>query len=254
MKLHYQMVGSGQALVIIHGLFGSSDNWRALAKQLAHYAKVITVDLRNHGRSPHSPEQNYQLMSDDLAELLDDLNLDMVDIIGHSLGGKVAMAFSQRYPQRVRKLMVVDVSPRQYQDEHSNIFNALLGVNLSRFSRRNEVDEALKLSIPDKTVRQFLLMNLDVNGEQLNWRINLQALFAIYPQLLEPVCQNTEIKIDSCFIRGGRSGYVGDDDVTLISTIFPNAEIVTIEQAGHWVHAEEPQLFIDKVKQFFNYD
>ena len=254
MKLYHQRIGTGRPLVIVHGLFGSSDNWRALAKQLAHYAEVITVDLRNHGRSPHSLEQNYRLMTDDLAELLDDLNLDRVDMIGHSLGGKVAMSFSQHYPQRLHKLMVVDVSPRGYQDEHSPIFKALLALDLSQFSRRNEVDEALSQSIPDKVVRQFLLMNLAVNGDQLGWRINLQALSDSYPQLLQPVCQDVEIAVTACFIRGGRSTYVRDDDIALINTTFPYSEIVTIEQAGHWVHAEAPVIFLDKVKQFFNYD
>jgi len=238
----------------LHGLFGSLDNWRGLAKQLAQNTHVITVDLRNHGRSPHSPQQNYQLMVDDLIELFDDLNIDTADVIGHSIGGKVAMAFSQQYLQRINKLLVVDMAPRQYQDQHSTIFTALLALDLTRYSKRSEVDNALEKMISDKSVRQFLLMNLAINDGQIRWRINLQALENNYPQLLEPVCQNDEINVQSCFIRGGRSSYIGTDDETKINTTFPNSEICTIERAGHWVHAEAPQEFLTKVTQFFDYD
>ncbi len=254
MKLHYQIVGSGQPLVILHGLFGSSDNWRGLAKQLAEQVQVITLDLRNHGYSPHSTDQNYQLMADDLAELLDDLSLRKVDIIGHSVGGKVAMAFAQRHQSRVNKLMVVDIAPRQYESDHNKIFEALLAVDLSLYSKRSEVDKALSQALPDRAVRLFLLMNLELTGDNLTWRINLPALFENSPQLLEPVCLDGKITVPSCFIRGGRSLYVQDDDKVLIRTIFPNSEICTIEQAGHWVHAEAPQQFLAKVTKFFNYD
>jgi len=254
MKLYYQTIGTGRPLVILHGLFGSSDNWRGLAKQLATKAKVITVDLRNHGRSPHSSEQNYALMVEDLAELFDSLSLDKADIIGHSMGGKVAMAFSQRYPQWSRKLVVVDIAPREYQDEHSAIFKKLLDLDLSLYSSRNEVDNALKISLPNKAVRQFLLMNLALNDEQLSWRINLQALYDNYPQLLKAVCAGNTIMIPSCFIRGGQSDYIHDEDEDLIRSCFPNVQLVTIELAGHWVHAEAPQQFLTKISEFFDYD
>ena len=254
MKLHYQRVGSGRPLVILHGLFGSSDNWRGLAKQLAKRVQVITVDLRNHGKSPHSPAQNYQLMADDLAELLDDLSLRKVDIIGHSVGGKVAMAFAQRYRNRVNKLMVVDIAPRQYESDHNKIFEALLAVDLSQYSKRSEVDKALSQALPDRAVRLFLLMNLELTGDNLTWRINLTALFENSPQFLEPVCSDEKITVPSCFIRGGRSLYVQEADKVLIGTTFPNSEIVTIDQADHWVHVDAPQEFLAKVTEFFNYD
>ena len=254
MKLHYQIVGSGQPLVILHGLFGSSDNWRGLAKQLAKQVQVITVDLRNHGYSPHSPEQNYQLMVDDLVELLDELSLKKVDIIGHSVGGKVAMAFAQHYQNRVNKLVVVDIAPRQYKNEHTKIFEALLAVDLSRYSKRSEVDKVLSKVLPDNAVRQFLLMNLELNDGKLIWKTNLPALFENYSHFLEPVCLNDEILVSSCFICGAKSPYVQDDDKVLIRTTFPNSEIFTIDQVGHWVHAEAPQQFLAKVTEFFNYD
>jgi esterase len=254
MKLYYQTIGTGKPLIILHGLFGSSDNWRAIAQKLATHAQVITVDLRNHGRSPHSPEQTYAFMLEDLVELFDRLKLDKADIIGHSMGGKLAMAFSLHYPQRIRKLVVVDIAPRQYHDEHSAIFRALLALDLSLYSSRIEVDDALKIALPNKAVRQFLLMNLASNGEQLSWRINLQALYNNYSQLLAAVCEDETIMIPSCFIRGGQSGYVGEEDVDLIRTCFPYAELTTIEQAGHWVHAEAPQQFLTKITEFLDYD
>lgn len=254
MKLYYQIVGTGQPLVILHGLFGSSDNWRAIAKELATQAQVITVDLRNHGRSPHSSQQTYALMVEDLVELFDRLKLDKVDIIGHSMGGKVAMAFSERYPQWLRRLVVVDIAPREYHDEHSAIFRVLLALDLSLYTSRNEVDDALKIALPNKTVRQFLLMNLAINGEQLSWRINLQALYENYSQLLVAVCEDETIMIPSCFIRGGQSDYIRDEDEDLIRTCFPYAELATIEQAGHWVHAAAPQQFLTKITEFLDYD
>ena len=254
MKLYYQTIGTGRPVVILHGLFGSSDNWRGMAKQLATQAQVITVDLRNHGRSPHSSEQTYALMVEDLAELFERLKLDKVVIIGHSMGGKIAMAFSQRYPHWLRKLVVVDIAPRQYEDEHSAIFKALLALDLSLYANRNELDDALKIALPNKAVRQFLLMNLDVNDEQLSWRINLQALYDNYAQLLAAVCEDETIIIPSCFIRGGQSGYIRDEDEDLIRACFPYAELTTIEQAGHWVHAEAPQQFLTKITEFLDYD
>lgn len=254
MKLYYQTIGTGQPLVILHGLFGSSDNWRGIAQILATQAQVITVDLRNHGRSPHSSKQTYALMVEDLAELFERLKLDKVDIIGHSMGGKVAMAFSSHYPQWLRKLVVVDIAPRQYQDEHSAIFRTLLALDLSLYTSRNEVDQALKIALPNKAVRQFLLMNLTLNDEHLSWRINLQALYDSYPQLLEAVCEDERIMIPSCFIRGGQSDYIRYEDEDLIRTCFPYAELATIEQAGHWVHAEAPQQFLTKITEYLDYD
>lgn len=254
MKLHYQIVGFGQPLVILHGLFGSSDNWRGLATQLAKHFQVITVDLRNHGKSPHSSEQNYQLMADDLAELFDRLTLKNTDIVGHSLGGKVAMAFAQYYQQHINKMIVVDMAPRQYIDEHSKIFKALLAVDFSECLTRRDVDAFLSNDIADKAVRQFLLTNLNTSNERLSWRLNISALFDNYSFLLQPVCENKTINIKSCFIRGGRSTYIKSEDEKLIKSTFPNSEIYTIEEAGHWVHADTPKPFLTKVTEFFDND
>ncbi|NQY27071.1 MAG: alpha/beta fold hydrolase [Piscirickettsiaceae bacterium] len=255
MKLHHKIIGSPseQPLVILHGLFGSLDNWRVLAKQFSQSVQVITVDLRNHGRSPHSNEQNYQLMADDLAELLDDLGLKEIDLIGHSVGGKVAMAFSDYYVERLRKLLVVDVAPREYADEHSDIFEMLLALDLANVTARSELDTQLAEFLPNKAIRQFLLMNIVADNNGLKWRINLKALADTYPFLLQAVCDDETINIPTLFIRGGRSHYIKQSDDMLIKRTFPNSDIVTIEQAGHWVHADASNEFMQISKEFFEY-
>jgi len=253
MELHYQLSGAGQPLVILHGLFGSLDNWRGIAKQLSEDVQVITVDLRNHGRSPHSDRQDYALMVADLKQLLADLNLEKIDLIGHSIGGKVAMAFAHVYPETLNRLMVVDIAPRQYPDEHSQIFQSLLTIDLPLYQKRSEVDQALEQTIKDKAVRQFLLMNLNQNNEGLSWRMNLPALQQNYPKLLESVGQDSSVHIPACFVKGGRSSYIKQDDEDLIKILFPEAEIVSIAGAGHWLHAEAPVEFLNIVRSFFAY-
>lgn len=253
MKLHYQISGTGQPLVILHGLFGSLDNWRGLAKQLSGMAQVITVDLRNHGRSPHSEQQDYPLMVEDLKQLLETLNLPKVDLIGHSVGGKVAMAFAHTYTEKLNKLMVVDISPRQYPAEHIEIFQALMAVDLTRYQTRNEVDRVLENFITDKAIRQFLLMNLNQDDTKLSWRINLTGLANNYPNFLAAVGSDNPVQLPSCFVKGGRSSYIGQQDEKLIKDLFPEAEIFSIAEAGHWVHAEATEIFLKKVRSFFAY-
>lgn len=256
MKLHHQIIGSPaeKPLVILHGLFGSLDNWRSLAKQLSQSVQVITVDLRNHGLSPHSQKQNYKLMAEDLAELLDDLELNQVDLIGHSVGGKVAMAFSHYYAERLRRLLVVDVAPREYAGEHGDIFDTLLALDLSSATRRSELDVQLAKSLPNKAIRLFLLMNITTENNRLKWRINLEALAGNYPFLLQAVCKNAVINIPTLFIRGGQSHYIKQSDEALIKRTFLNSDIVTIEQAGHWIHADSPDDFMHITSEFFEYD
>jgi len=256
MKLHHQIIGlaSEKPIVILHGLFGSSDNWRGIAKQLSYSARVITVDLRNHGASPHSDKISYQLMADDLVELLDDLGLNKINLIGHSVGGKVAMEFSQHYAERLDKLLVVDIAPKVYIGEHGSIFKTLLDLDLSTVTRRSELDAQLAESIPSKAVRYFLLMNVITENKTLKWRINLTALADNYPFLLEAVCENIEVLTPTLFVRGGRSNYIKQSDEALIKRTFPQSKIATIEQAGHWVHSDEADVFLDITRTFFNYD
>jgi pimeloyl-ACP methyl ester carboxylesterase len=254
MKLHYQMAGEGQPFIIIHGLFGSADNWRSMAKFFSRFYQVISVDLRNHGRSPHSEEQDFSLMAEDIAELCDDLKLDRVHVLGHSLGGKVAMQFAAMQPERINKLVIVDISPRQYFSQHTPLMDAMMALDLAQYTTRAEVDEALSDEIQDKAVRQFLLMNLVTDERGLFWRINLPALKANYQQLMAPVCEGIELNMPSLFVYGAQSDYVSADDRALIEQQFPEALLQPIDKAGHWVQAERPQQFKQVVEEFLRHD
>ncbi|WP_417508856.1 alpha/beta fold hydrolase [Methylophaga sp.] len=254
MKLHYQESGEGTPLIIIHGLFGSADNWRSMAKYFSRFYRVISVDLRNHGRSPHSDEQNFTVMADDIHELCEDLQLEHLHMLGHSLGGKVAMMFAAMYPQLVSKLIVVDISPRQYFSAHTPLMDAMMALNLSQFTRRTEVDDALAESIPDKAVRQFLLMNLVSEQETFQWRINLPALKANYPELMAAISEDEMFTMPSLFIYGELSDYVTEQDRQQISKQFTETRFSCIEKAGHWVQAERPQQFKKVVEEFLQND
>ena len=254
MKLHYQESGEGKPLIIIHGLFGSADNWRSMAKYFSRFYHVISVDLRNHGRSPHSDQQDFSVMAEDIKELCEAMELGQVSILGHSLGGKVAMMFAGMYPEQVSKLIVVDIAPRQYFSAHTPLMDAMMALDLSQFARRGEIDDALAQSIPDKAVRQFLLMNLSSEDETFQWRINLPALKANYSELMAAVCEDITFTMPSLFVYGELSDYVTEEDRQQISSQFVHAEFNGIEKAGHWVQAERPQQFKKVVEEFLQND
>jgi len=254
MQLHHRTLGQGQPLILLHGLFGSADNWGTVAKHFSKNFQVISVDLRNHGRSPHSESQSYTDMADDLLELCDALSLDRIHLLGHSLGGKVAMQFATSFPNRMGKLIVVDIAMRAYADAHTHLIDAMMAVDLTALQSRSEVDKALSTSIPQVMVRQFLLMNLIKSGinqseSGLAWRINLAALKTNYPSLQQAVCENARYEKSCLFIRGERSDYVQDADIEQIKTHFTNAQFASLP-TGHWVHAEQAQAFIEVVDNF----
>lgn len=249
MQLHYQTLGQGQPLILLHGLFGSADNWGIVAKYFSQTYQVISVDLRNHGRSPHDDSQTYAEMADDLIDLFDTLNLNHIYLLGHSLGGKVAMQFATQYPERMDKLIVVDMALRAYDDVQTRLIDAMLAVDLATAKTRSEVDQMLSLKIDNLKVRQFLLMNLVRGAAHLQWRINLPALKANYPLIRQAVCQTAHYEKPCLFIRGDRSDYVQDEDVQQIKTCFINAQFTSLP-TGHWVHAEQPQAFIEVLEQF----
>lgn len=253
MKLHYQSLGEGQPLVIVHGLFGSSDNWRSMAKFFSKFYRVISVDLRNHGRSPHAERQDFPAMAGDLYELCESLGLTKINLLGHSLGGKVVMQFASEHPLLVKKMVVVDISHRRYWSEHTPMTDAMMALDLSQFDSRSSVDEALAEKIPDKTVRQFLLMNLVSTNGKLNWRINLPALKQNYPQMMAAICEQSEFHIPTLFVYGEHSDYVTEQDRQMIKRQFSQAQFAPIP-AGHWVHAERPQQFKQVVEEFLNHD
>ncbi len=251
MQLHYQSLGQGQPLILLHGLFGSADNWGKVARHFSQNYQVISVDLRNHGRSPHNASQSYADMANDLVELCDTLHLNIIHLLGHSLGGKIAMQFATQHPERVDKLLIVDMSMRAYSDAHTHLMDAMLALDLSQMRSRSEVDTALSSAITDVAVRQFLLMNLVKSGEQFIWRINLAALKANYPAMQQAVCATAQYDKPCLFIRGEHSDYVRDEDIKDIKTHFSQARFASLP-TGHWVHAEQTQAFIEVVNTFLS--
>lgn len=264
MQLHYQILDNqtlheptlgeptlnqNPPLVLLHGLFGSGDNWGTVAKHFSQQYQVISVDLRNHGKSPHSDSQTYVDMANDLLELCDRLNLARIHLLGHSLGGKTAMQFATHYPDRLEKLIVVDMAIRTYPDSYTHMIDAMLAVDLSTMQSRSDVDKALISSIPHTMVRQFLLMNLIRTENKLAWRINLAALRNNYPHMIKAICENAHYEKPSLFIRGERSDYVTDTDINHLKTHFINAEFASLP-TNHWVHAEQPQAFIEVVQNY----
>ena len=252
--LNYKSYGEGPAFVILHGLFGMLDNWQTLARRWAEGHRVILVDLRNHGRSPHQPEMNYDLMAEDVATLLEDLEIDECILLGHSMGGKVAMQTALTYPELVRQLVVVDMAPRRYRPGHDTIFAALESLDPASIGSRSEAAEALSAHVADPGIQLFLLKNLTRNpAGGYRWRMNLPAIKESYPRLIGPV-GNAGDRYDgpALFLRGGKSGYVTEEDLPLIEELFPRARLVTVAGAGHWVHAEKPTELLEVVNAFLS--
>ncbi|MCU0788394.1 MAG: alpha/beta fold hydrolase [Verrucomicrobia bacterium] len=251
MKLHSEVIGSGPDLIVLHGLFGSHQNWQPVARRLSGEFRVHTVDLRNHGASPHHDEVNYPLMAEDLRWFMDQAGIASAHVLGHSLGGKVAMQFALVWPKRVGKLVVVDIAPRAYDSVHDDVFEALRGLRLSRIRTRTEADAALAGSIPHHATRRFLLTNLQPLPEGgFRWRVNLEALSAQREHLTAAVTAMVPFEGRMLFVRGGTSDYVRDGDRLEIERLFPHARIETIEGAGHWVHVDAPEAFLDLIKGF----
>jgi pimeloyl-ACP methyl ester carboxylesterase len=251
MQLYFKESGRGRAVILLHGLLGSSDNWHPIASRLAESFHVFAVDQRNHGQSPHSDEMNYSLLAGDLNEFMVAHGLETATVIGHSMGGKTAMQFALQFPERVEKLVVADMAPRAYAPAHERIFDAQLALDLKSFKTRQQIEDALTPEIPDLVLRRFLLKNLgrDPAGKFF-WKINLRGIAGNYRRLREPVSAAAPFTKPTLFIRGGKSNYINPDDEPRMRALFPSAEISTITEAGHWVHADQPEEFLRLVLKF----
>lgn len=254
MKLNYKEFGEGsKVLIILHGLLGSLDNWQGLAIQFSKYFKVYTIDHRNHGKSPHHESMSYDDFVDDLSEFFEDHKIEMASFIGHSMGGKTVMNFATLYPNKMDKLIVADMSPKQSDYAHQVIFQAMNQIDLSTLSSRFEADELLTAYIPEAGVRQFLLKNLTRNTEKgFVWKPNLGAIERNYHSLLEGLDEHALFEGDTLFLKGAKSNYILDEDYELINAHFPQAIIQEVSKAGHWLHAENPNEFYEKAIKFLD--
>lgn len=252
LTLNYKELGEGQPLVILHGLFGSSDNWMTVGRELSKNYHVYLVDMRNHGDSPHDASHNYAAMAEDVLHFMETHNLERPLIIGHSMGGKAAMNFATQHPDRFEKMVIVDIAPKAYPVHHRTILDGLIGIDLSNLESRKAADDQLAISVPEKPVRQFLLKNLtrDQKGNYA-WKINLNAIDKNIETIGEGMESHQTTDKPILFIKGEKSHYIQNEDSITITALFPNAQIETIKGAGHWVHAEKPVEFVDMVMSFF---
>ncbi len=243
--------GAGDPVLILHGLFGFSDNWQTIAKGLAEEYLVVTPDLRNHGRSPHVPTHSYPEMAEDLRLFMEEKWMFHAAVVGHSMGGKVAMQLALTHPDMVEKLVVVDMEPGPADDNHSDIIDALLGLDLSKMTLRSEAEAYFLERIPDFGTRQFLLKNITREDDgTFTWKMNLPVLWKHYSDILAAVTSPHPFEKPTLFVRGSRSDYVKDSDWEKAKLLFPNAELITIEGAGHWVHADKPKELLEVLKAF----
>lgn len=252
MQLNFKVYGEGEPLIILHGLLGSLDNWKTAALELSNDYKVYIVDQRNHGKSPHSDKHTYDLMQQDVLELMNNEGIDKANIMGHSMGGKTAMLFAFKHPDRVERLIIVDIANKIYGRGHDQIFNALMEVPIQSVESRNDVEQILAKYIPQKAVRLFLMKNLDRIGGSNNfkWKMNLHTLWGNYDKISEPLPFDKVFEGKTLFIKGAYSPYIETKDEPVIKKQFPNVIIKTVPNAGHWVHAESPKEFMKYLKAF----
>lgn len=250
-KLHTTILGKGNPLIILHGYLGMSDNWKTLGTQFSKNYQVHLIDQRNHGRSFHSDEFDYELLVEDLHTYIENHNLQNVNLLGHSMGGKVAMLFAVTYPNLVNKLIVADIGPRAYKPHHQQILAALNAVNFQIQNTRKKVEEILKIYIDNQGILQFLLKNVYwKNKGELAYRFNLNSLTENYPEVGEALPSFSEFKGETLFLKGETSDYITKSDEPLIKAHFENSKIITVKNAGHWLHAENPTQFYNEVVSF----
>lgn len=265
MKLNTQILGEGKDLIILHGLYGSGDNWLTTARQLAENFRVHLPDQRNHGDSPHHEDHSYEAMVEDVVEYIGEHTVGSPIILGHSMGGKTAMWLSILHPELTSALIVADISPVSYAqvtspsrliNQHLNIVNAMHSLDFSQVKTRQQIDQELAAYIPIEKIRQFLIKSIDrgKNGTY-KWKLNINALSNYLPEIMKGIDiekHATAINPDMpvLFIKGELSEYIPDSDFEQIKKLYPQAEFETIFDSGHWIHAEKPEAFLNVVKAF----
>ncbi len=251
--LRSTIIGEGNPLLILHGYFGMSDNWRSLGNKLSENFQVHLIDQRNHGRSFHADEFDYEILAEDLYNYIQYHQLKKVSIIGHSMGGKVAMLFAVTYPEIAHKLIVADISPKFYKPHHQVILAALNSVNFKIHNTRKKVEDILKMDIKEPGVLQFLLKNVyRKTKDELAFRFNLESLTINNSEVGESLPSFTHFDGETLFLAGENSNYITKEDTSLIEAHFSNSKIVTVKNAGHWLHAENPVQFYTEVYSFLS--
>jgi esterase len=253
MRLHYRKYGEGQPLLILHGLFGSSDNWHTLARRWGHSFQVYTLDQRNHGSSPHESAMDYSELCQDLHEFITREGLESVHIVGHSMGGKVGMLFASTHPEIVQSLTVLDIGIGHVEGKHEFILQALSSVNPDEFSSRDEIKQRLQTLIASPPVQQFLLKNIlrTVDGG-MAWKFNRDALLEHYDDLTTSLDLSQPFLGSVLFLRGEKSDYLDQELPAEIMQYFPLAQLHTIRGAGHWLHADKPDELYTSVLNFIS--
>jgi esterase len=253
LHLNYKIYGnSGHPVIILHGLLGMLDNWQAQSKKYAEAGfKVYALDQRNHGKSPHSDTFNYEAMANDVRDFMKEHHLSSAHVLGHSMGGKTAIQFALTFCELVDKLIVVDVAPRRYASAHDEILDAMCSLKLRELHTRQQANDAIAKRIPEFHLRQFILKNLTRTEDgELKWKVNLSIIKKHYPEIADDITADGVFDKPTLFIKGGRSKYITDDDKPRIKKLFPRSAILTIKDAGHWVHSEKPEEFGNSVLKF----
>ena len=253
-KLPPQSHKDRQTILILHGLFGSKRNWQSIAHKLSEHFQVFTLDSRNHGESGHSGAMRYQDMADDVFQFITDHSLQQVSIVGHSMGGKVAMQMALEHPEIIKRLVIIDVAPVQYQHSFDNLIDSLNALPLEQLSNRQEADELLESSIQPKSLRQFLLQNLRKLDTGFSWRMNLQAIQSCIDDLMGFPTDHGNPRYNKpvLFLKGENSNYIKHQHDRQIFSIFPKALFITVEGAGHWLHAENPGFVVGEIRKFIH--
>ena len=254
MQLNFKKLGSGETLIILHGFMGSLDNWQSLANEFAKSYEVYLIDARNHGKSPHTSTHSIAEMVDDLFDFMQHQHISKAHIIGHSMGGKVAMQFAVNYPNCVNKLVVADIAAKKYERGHDDVFEALYAIDLTKIATRKQAEEAMLPHVSEFGTRQFLLKNLErLENGTYQWKMNLGVLHRDYDEITQEVKSNKPITIPVLFLKGELSKYIKHEDWEQIQSIFPMAELKEISKAGHWLHADNPKEFYEKVMAFLSH-
>jgi esterase len=265
MKLFYRKYGYGPPLVILHGLYGSSDNWGTIAKKLGDTYTVYLPDQRNHGQSPHSDIHDYDSMRDDLYELVNDLAIKKFFLAGHSMGGKTAISFALKWPEMLNGLLIADISPFTYESnghsahsQHITILNAILSSDLKKISSRDEADSLLKKKIPDESIRSLILKNLQrIHGNTFSWKMNAESLLNNLDKIMSGIKRKTDFSqqisgFPVIFLKGGESDYISKEDFRDILKVFPAADIIEVPGAGHWIQVDKPDEVVKNIRSLMS--